>query len=132
MNKKQVITARILLVIYLFIVAFLCFWHFKNVSTVSESILGIPMDKIVHFCMFLPFPLLSYASWGRGFKGPWQALGFVLAVFFIGSAVAGGTELVQSLLPYRKADPADFMADALALCISSLAVFIWDMKRVVR
>lgn len=130
MGKDNKTLIRILFVLYLLMVAYLCFWHFHNVSTVSKSVMGIPLDKVVHFLMFLPFPLLSYASYSHRFKGPWQAIAFILVIFLLGCAVAGGTEYVQSKLPYRTADPADFRADAIALCISSLAVFIWDMKRV--
>lgn len=130
MKKKTIMAARVLFVIYLITVAYLCFWHFTNVSTFQKYFLIFPADKVVHFLMFLPFPILAYAAFGRKFEGPWQAIGFVLLLFLIGCSVAAVTELVQSRIPYRSADPADFRADAIALCISSLSIFIWDLKRV--
>ena len=52
---------------------------------------------------------------------------FVAATFIIGALLAYGTEYVQGKLPYRSMDINDFKADALALAISSVFVFIIDV-----
>jgi len=129
MTKNLKITSRILFAIYLIAVAYFCFWRFSNVSTITEDIFGIPIDKVVHFIMFLPFPFLAYASVGRKFDKPLKTIAFILVLFLLGCTVAAATEIIQGSLPYRTADPKDFRADAIALAASSLAVFIWDLCR---
>jgi len=129
MNKNYLSKVRLLFVLYLLVVAFLCFWRFNNVSTITEDILGLPIDKVVHFMMFLPFPVLLYASIGKVFLKPVKAIVFTLGIFLVGCIVAGTTEIVQGQLPYRSMDPADFRADAIAMAVSSLAVYIWNMRR---
>lgn len=129
MTKKKISIIRLLFVLYLIAVAFLCFWRFQNVSTVTEDIFGLPIDKVAHFFMFLPFPLLAYSSIGKKFGKPTMAIAFVLGLFLLGCAVAASTEIIQGSLPYRTADLTDFRADAFALAVSSLAVFVWDLCR---
>ena len=86
--------------------------------------LGFDPDKVVHFLMFFPFPILAWLALGRRPSGPWPALGLTLLLFLIGCALAACTEIVQQFLPWRPADPRDFSADALALALSALIVFI--------
>ena len=74
--------------------------------------------------MFFPFPILAWLALGRRPSGPWPALGLTLLLFLIGCALAACTEIVQQFLPWRSADPRDFSADALALALSALIVFI--------
>lgn len=124
MNKRNIIIARILMLLYIAAIAFICFGHFDSLPKVSDSIFGIETDKLVHFAMFLPFPILAYFSTGTNPKGPWKALLIVLGILLAGCIIAAATEVVQSMIPDRDADPKDFFADTLALGISSLAVFI--------
>ena len=124
MKTRSVTLFRILLVLYIATVAVLCFAHFRNMTEVPTTIFGLEADKVIHFLMFLPFPLLAYLAVGKQPKTPGRALWAVLALFFIGSLIAAGTEIVQRFLPYRSADPLDFKADTLALAIGSLITFI--------
>lgn len=126
---KRTVSARIILVIYLLAVAFVCFWHFNNVFTETRHFLGIEMDKIVHFLMFLPFPPLAYASAGRVFRKQAHIILFISTVFAMGAAVAVSIEVVQSHLPYRSADPKDFMADVIALAVGCFCVYILNSSR---
>ena len=48
----------------------------------------------------------------------------MLLIFLVGTLIAAGTEVGQSLFPYRTTDPKDFLADTIALAVYSLAVFI--------
>jgi VanZ family protein len=82
------------------------------------------MDKIVHFLMFFPFPVLAYLAFDRypGKRG--ASVLRTAAALLCGCAFAAVTELVQSRLPYRSGDPADFRADAFALLLSSVLVLI--------
>jgi VanZ family protein len=129
MTRRQLIISRILLVLYLAAVCVLCFGHFTSVPKVQPSFLGIPTDKIVHFLMFFPFPILVFLAFNRyGEKRPWKWLG-VLLTFLVGEGIAIGTELVQGLTVYRSKDPKDFLADSIALAAASLIVLFFSLKR---
>ena len=118
MTRRQLRWARILFGLYLVAVAVLCFARFPESEDVPKSLLGIPMDKIVHFLMFFPFPVLAYLAFDR-YRGKRRA-----SVLWTAAALPAVTELVQSRLPYRSGDPADFRADAFALLLSSVLVLI--------
>lgn len=124
MKARTLLLFRILMVLYIAAIAVLCFAHFSNMTDVPTTIFGLDADKIVHFLMFLPFPLLAYLAIGKLPKTPLRALLATLALFFVGSLIAAGTEIGQAYLPYRSADPLDFKADTLALAIGSLITFI--------
>ena len=59
MTTPKTILARILFLLYLGAIALLCFMHVDKLPDVQKFIFGIPTDKIVHFGMFLPFPILA-------------------------------------------------------------------------
>ena len=115
---------RILLVLYLCAVAWLCFGHFSSIPNVKMSYWGIPTDKIVHFIMFLPFPVLSF--WAFDYKAgkSWKSVLLVFILFLMGCIIAAATEIGQYYTSYRSSDPRDFAADILALAISSVAIIV--------
>lgn len=127
MMSTKTILARILFLIYLAAIAFLCFMHVDKIPDIQKTMLGIPMDKIAHFIMFLPFPILTYLAYDHVTNKAWSAILFSLLTFLVGAAIAAGTEYVQGLLPYRSRDIADLKADLLALFISTVAVFLVDI-----
>ena len=124
MTRRQLTWARVLFGLYLVAVAVLCFAKFPESEDVPRSLLGIPMDKLVHFLMFFPLPLLAYLAFDRypGKRGS-SALR-ASAAFLGGCAYAAFTELVQSRLPYRSGDPADFRADFVALAACSVLILV--------
>ncbi len=124
MTRRQLIWARILFAVDLAAVAFLCFGRFSSSEDVPMDLWGIPTDKVVHFLMFFPFPLLAFLAFG-GYKGQVGKAVLKTAIAFLaGCAFAAGTEWVQTRLPYRSGDPVDFQADALALLFSSIIVLL--------
>lgn len=127
MTTPKTILARILFFLYLMAIAFLCFMHVDKLPDVQKFIFGLPTDKVAHFLMFLPFPILAYLAYDHLTNKVWSAILFALATFVIGCLLAYGTEYVQGRLPYRSMDIKDFKADALALAISSVFVFIIDV-----
>ena len=127
MMSTKTILARILFLIYLAAIAFLCFMHVDKIPDIQKTMLGIPTDKIAHFIMFLPFPILTYLAYDHVTNKAWSAILFSLLTFLVGTAIAAGTEYVQGLLPYRSRDIADLKADLLALFISTVAVFLVDI-----
>jgi len=88
---------------------------------------GFPTDKVVHFMMFLPFPILAFLSSSYVAKKWWQSILYVLLLFAIGCAIAAITETVQGMLGTRTADIKDFDADIIALGISSVLVMTVDL-----
>ena len=95
----------------------------------QKTFLGIPADKVAHFLMFLPFPILAFFAYDRLTRTPWQALAALISICAIGCAFAGMTEVVQDFLPYRVKDFNDFGADCLAVGIASVLVFIIDVSK---
>ena len=128
MNTRRLIF-KILLVLYLITVAWLCFGNFSSLPNVKMSYWGIPTDKIVHFLMFFPFPLICFGAFDKYTTKPWHSVLFVVTVFCIGCFLAGATEIGQSMTKYRTGDQFDFLADGLALGISSLIVLILDLRK---
>ena len=124
MSKRNVTIARILMLLYIAALAYLCFGHFSNLPQISRKFLNIDTDKIVHFIMFLPFPVLFYFCIGKNPRNAFMALLAVLGIFLAGCLIAAGTEIGQKFIPDRASDPKDFLADSIALGLSSLAVFI--------
>lgn len=132
-SSTSVLIFRILLISYIFAVAYLCFGNFQNIpSSFQNKIFGIRMDKIVHFCMFFPFPILGFFSIeqnGRNARSRWEKLGSSMTLLSLGCIFAGLTEIIQGMMPYRSEDIMDFAADCLAITISSIIVHIADLKR---
>ena len=129
-SKRWLFSAVML--IYLAVVAWLCFGNFSNVPSISESFLGLPMDKVVHFCMFLPFPIIGRGLFIGKTKKPMHSLILVLLLFLAGCLLAAGTELGQGLTDYRSADSADFFADGVGLGIGSIIALILDLRAAFR
>ena len=104
-NTTRSIIAKIVMLLYVVAVAYLCFANFHKLPDVPKTFLGIPMDKIVHFCMFFPFPILAFFAYDKL------------------------TEIIQGSLPYRSQDIHDFGADLLSIGISGLLVFLYDVSK---
>ena len=127
MTTPKTILARILFFLYLAVVAFLCFMHVDKLPDVQKFIFGIPTDKVAHFLMFLPFPILAYLAYDHLTNKLSHAALFAFATLVLGALLAYGTEYIQGKLPYRSMDMNDFKADLLALVLSCIFVFIIDI-----
>lgn len=123
------LSARILFILYLLAVAYLCFWRFNDTTVISSRILGIPVDKLVHFFIFLPFSFLMYFSIGTVTKRFWTSVLYILFIFILGCAIAASTELIQGYIPYRYPDKMDFLADSIALAIGATATSIINASK---
>ncbi|MDT3357037.1 MAG: VanZ family protein [Bacteroidota bacterium] len=129
MMRKTTFAIRVLLVFYLLAVMFLCFARFESVPRITPSFMGIPVDKIVHFLMFFPYPLLVYGAADRHIRKPWKSVLFVVMNFLSGCVIAMGTEIGQYFIRYRSADPDDFLADGTGMLVSSVIVLIIDLYK---
>lgn len=121
---KRTVLFRILTVVYLAVIAVLCFANFGSNREVPLTLFGLPTDKIVHFLMFLPFPFLAFFSFPLRKAGVMKSLLLVIGLFAMGCLLACGTEYIQSKLPYRTMDPNDFRADAAGLICGSVTTFL--------
>jgi len=119
MNTRKLIW-RILLLVYLAVVIFLCFWNFQPDDSIPRTLWGLEVDKLVHAVMFIPFVPLCFmstpTSWLRrkyesGSTVSARTLLALLIITLIGAAVAGLIELGQGLTTYRTRDMLDFRAD---------------------
>lgn len=128
-NRTRSILFSIAMVVYIAVVAYLLFANFEKLSSVPKLFLGIPTDKVVHFCMFFPFPILAYLAYDRLTDTPLKALAALVSICAIGAVFAGLTEIGQSLIPYRYQDVSDFRADCIAICIAGLLTFIIDVSK---
>ena len=124
MTRRQQVISRILFAAYLIAVAVLCFGNFPDSGNAPKELWGIPTDKVVHFLMFFPLPVLAYLAFDR-YKGKrWPAMLWTGVAFLGGCAYAAFTEWIQSYLPYRSGDPADFKADFIALASCTACLFV--------
>lgn len=128
-NRLRSILFKIAMLLYLAAVAYLCFANFHKLPDVPKSFLGIPMDKLVHFCMFFPFPILAFLAYDKLTDTPLKALAALISICAVGCIFAGITELVQDSLPYRTKDLNDFGADCLAVGLASVLTFIIDISK---
>ena len=127
MMSTKTILARILFILYLAAIVFLCFMHADKLPDMQKTLLGIPSDKVAHFLMFLPFPILAFLAYDHVTNKFWSAVLFAVLTFAVGAGIAWLTEYIQGFLPYRSRDLSDFRADLIALGISTLGVFITDI-----
>ena len=128
--KKLRLIMRTLFFLYLAAVLFLCFGHFESAPSVPMSFLGIPTDKLVHFCMFFPFPILAFLAFDKYTETPQSTFLFSGLTFLVGLGLAFLTEWGQAhLTTWRSGDPWDFVADISALALSTLIVIIWDLSK---
>ena len=128
MSKKLI--TRILFFLYLAAVLFLCFGRFENTPDVPWSFLGIPSDKLVHFCMFFPFPILAFLAFDKYTETPRTTFLYSGLTWVLGMLLALGTEWGQAhLTTWRSGDPMDLLADGLSITISTLSVIIWDLSK---
>ena len=130
MTSTKTILARILFFLYLAAIAFLCFMKVDKLPQIQRLILGIPADKVAHFLMFLPFPILCFLAFDRYTDNLRSTLIFTSITFVVGLLLALGTEWGQAhLTSYRDGNGWDFFADALALTLSSVFVLFWDLRK---
>jgi VanZ family protein len=112
------------LCLYLGAVLALCLIRPEGLPQVSPSFLGIPIDKVAHFLMFLPFVLLAYASLIKPDIPAGRKAAVLAILTFAGTGLAAGTEYMQSLTEYRSCDINDLYADIMGV-LAGTALTPW-------
>mgnify|MGYP003425352098 FL=1 len=111
-------------VIYLAAVIYLCLMKPDNLPQTELYLFGLPLDKVAHFLMFLPFPALAYMMlWEKGRK-TWAELIILLSCLAVGVGLAFLTEHLQAMTQYRSSDIKDIYADMTGLGIGCIVVLI--------
>ena len=130
MTRSQKIAFQVIFFLYVAAVLFLCFVRFEQTPAIEWSLWGIPSDKVVHFCMFLPFPILAFLAFDRYTDSVRSTLLFSGITLLVGFLLAWGTEWGQAhLTDYRSGDPLDLLADGTALVLSTLLVIFLDIRK---
>lgn len=89
----------------------MCFMKPSSLPQVELDFFGIPMDKVVHFIMFLPFSILAYMTFWPTDAGRIRKLAVLLVILIFGAGMAVATEKIQAMTGYRSGDIMDFAAD---------------------
>lgn len=110
----------VLFLVYVSAVAWLCFGTFKPGADIPRSLLGFPIDKVVHFLMFLPFPLLGTIAFD--FRSWWRTLSMTT---LLANLIAFTFEQLQSrITTVRVTDPTDLNANFLGISLGLLVAIL--------
>lgn len=122
-NTVKYVSAGILF-LYLASVIALCIIQTESLPQVEVKWLGIPTDKIVHFIMFLPFPILTWLAFFKEERIKWKKVGLCAIILLCGMVLAAGTEVAQTFTEYRDGDILDFAADCMGMATGLIIVVI--------
>lgn len=91
---------------------------------VQFTLFGIPTDKLAHFCMFAPYPVLAFLTFRPEIMSKGRCVLLLLVLAVSGAGLAYGTEQLQGLTDYRSYEIADFYADLTGLGCGFIATMI--------
>ena len=120
--------AILLFALYLAAVAYLCFLKPGSIPVLQQFIFGIPTDKVIHFTMFLPYPILAYISFRPDRKGMSIHLIALAAIIAVGAAMAMGVERLQ-IAAGRNYDIKDFYANISGMAAGAAITLIFILAR---
>ena len=120
--------AILLFALYLAAVAYLCFLKPGSIPVLRQFIFGIPTDKVIHFTMFLPYPILAYISFRPDRKGVSIHLIAFAAIIAVGAAMSMGVERLQ-IAAGRNYDIKDFYANISGMAAGAAITLIFILAR---
>jgi VanZ family protein len=115
--------------IYVIAVILLCVAKTESLPELPKSFLGIPLDKMVHFLMFMPFPILGHLSFLGPEDAPCKKLTVLALLCITGAGFALSTEQLQALTAYRSCESADMFADFLGLATGAMVAVIYIFRK---
>ena len=115
--------------IYIGAILYLCLTKPDNLPQTEFLIFGLPADKVAHFTMFLPFPILMYLMFFDRSRSRWKDMLILVAAIALGIGAAFGTEYLQALTQYRSSDINDTFADMKGLSTGTLIVLTHILLR---
>lgn len=128
MALKRRHMAILLFAFYLAAVAYLCFLKPGSIPVLQQFIFGIPTDKVIHFIMFLPYPVLAYISFRPDRKGVLTHMLTFIAIIAVGAAMAMGVERLQ-IAAGRNYDIKDFYANIAGMAAGAAITLILILAR---
>lgn len=128
MALKRRHMAILLFAFYLAAVAYLCFLKPGSIPVLQQFIFGIPTDKVIHFIMFLPYPVLAYISFRPDRKGVLTHMLTFIAIIAVGAAMAMGVERLQ-IAAGRNYDIKDFYANIAGMAAGAVITLILILAR---
>lgn len=128
MSPKRIISITVFC-IYIAAVAFLCFAKPEELPEMPQLWFGIPADKVGHFLMFMPFPVLAFLTFETEGMAVGRQLLLLAVLMAVGAGLAIGTEHIQAQLAYRAAETEDFYADAAGLICGGLCTLAFVILR---
>ena len=124
-NASAHITSVAVFILYLGVLVYLCFGHPTAFFKVPHSLWGIPIDKVIHFLMFFPYPFFAQAAFY--FKNRWRSLVFVIIT---GIIFCFAFELLQDkITTYRTTDPWDLFYNVAAVTVGSTIIALVTLFR---
>jgi len=119
------VIARILFVLYVGAMLTLCLIQLRDLGHIVIPIRGIPTDKLFHWLMFIPFPILFYIGFHNGKGKYWKLTLYIVEVLFFAATLAWSIELLQGLVGYRSKDVLDFNADLAGIVTGLIPVILY-------
>lgn len=120
--------AILLFAFYLAAVAYLCFLKPGSIPVLQQFIFGIPTDKVIHFIMFLPYPILAYISFRPDRMEVLTHLLALIAIIAVGAAMSMGVERLQ-IAAGRNYDIKDFYANIAGMAAGAAITLIFILAR---
>lgn len=114
----------ILFCLYIAAIIFLCFMKTDSVPDVQFTLFGIPADKLAHFFMFAPYPVLAFQAFHPKDASVWREAVLLTVLVILGIGLAYGTEQIQGITDYRSYEIADFYADSTGIAAGTAMVLI--------
>lgn len=114
----------ILFCLYIAAIILLCFMKTDSVPDVQFTLFGIPADKLVHFCMFAPYPVLAFQAFHPKDGSVWREAVVLTVLVILGIGLAYGTEQIQGITDYRSYEIADFYADSTGIAAGTVLILI--------
>ena len=126
MRDRRHSILKAIFILYIIGLCFCCFWNFRSSIDLSTELWGIPKDKIAHFCMFFPFPIIFYLAFPKLRNTPRRYLKFSILALATGVATGLAIEIIQGWSGYRSCDMTDLLADFCGLAAAVLILQVFE------
>lgn len=123
LNKRYI--WAFVLCCYFAVVLILCLARPQSIPSLEKFMWGVPVDKIAHFLMFMPYPVIAYTVFKPSEGKKWRHIVVLAAVFALGIGLAMGTEQLQGMSDYRSYEIEDFYADVLGMEFSAFITALY-------
>lgn len=131
MTRTRIISITVFF-IYIAALCYLCFAKPDDMPSVEINFFGLPLDKVAHFLMFLPFPFLAFVSFESRDSGIGRRILLLFGTVCAETALAALTEFIQGYLAYRSEDSYDLLSDCIGLGAGTIATIIYLIFRKLR